>query len=377
MTETGKQACANREIIVDLADRSYPIIIGKGLLAEAGKRIAALRPGARCAIISDSNVIALHGDTLRGSLAEARIDACEIIVEPGEATKSMGVLESVVDQLLSARLERNDLVIAMGGGVVGDLAGFAAAITRRGMDFVQIPTSLLAQVDSSVGGKTGINASQGKNLIGAFHQPVLVLADTEVLKTLPPREFAAGYAEVAKYGLINNPDFFSWLEANHEAVFAFGDALSEAIAVSCQSKAEIVSMDEHESGARALLNLGHTFGHALEGFVKYDGSRLVHGEGVAIGMVLAHRFSNRLNHCSVEDAERVERHLKACGLPTSIAQIPGPSPKPAELLDYIQQDKKVSRGKLTFILTNGIGKSYISKDVAPGEVLAFLEDVIR
>ncbi len=377
MNETGNRQTTSREIIVDLAERSYPIIIGKGLLAEAGERIAALRPGARCAIISDINVIALHGETLRTSFAEAGIDACEIIVEPGEATKCMGVLEEVVDQLLAAKLERNDLVVTLGGGVVGDLAGFAAAITRRGMDFVQIPTSLLAQVDSSVGGKTGINASRGKNLIGAFHQPVLVLADTDVLKTLPPREFAAGYAEVAKYGLINNPDFFSWLEDNHKDIFAFGDALSEAIAVSCKSKADIVSMDEHESGARALLNLGHTFGHALEGFVKYDGSRLVHGEGVAIGMALAHRFSNRLNHCSIEDAERVEKHLSSCGLPVSIAQIPGPRPDPAELLDYIQQDKKVSRGKLTFILTNGIGKSYISKDVAPGEVLAFLEDVIR
>ncbi len=367
---------APHEITVELAERSYSILIGGGLLHEAGKRIADLRPGARCAIISDTNVMALHGASLRASLADAGIEAATIIIEPGEASKSMAVLESVIGQLLEARLERDDLVVAFGGGVVGDLAGFAAAITRRGMDFVQIPTSLLAQVDSSVGGKTGINAATGKNLIGAFHQPILVLADTEVLKTLPPREFAAGYAEIAKYGLINQPDFFASLERQREEIFAFGPALREAVATSCTSKAQIVSMDERESGARALLNLGHTFGHALEGFVKYDGTRLVHGEGVAIGMVLAHRFSNRLNLCPLEDAERVESHLAACGLPTRISQIAGPAPGAEELLAFIQQDKKVTRGKLTFILTNGIGQSYIARDIAPSQVLAFLETAI-
>lgn len=367
---------SRRELTVDLGERSYPILIGSGILEEAGHRIAERHPAARCAIISDTNVMALHGQTLKKSLEAANIEHAEILVEPGEASKSMAVLERVVGGLLDAKLERNDLVIAFGGGVVGDLAGFAAAITRRGMDFVQIPTSLLAQVDSSVGGKTGINAPHGKNLIGAFHQPVLVLADTDVLRTLSPREFAAGYAEVAKYGLINQPEFFRSLEEDFRDLFAFGPALARAIAVSCQTKADIVSTDERETGARALLNLGHTFGHALEGFVKYDGSRLVHGEGVAIGMVLAHRFSNRLNQCPVEDVERVEAHLRACGLPTRISEIPGERPDAQTLLDFIQQDKKVTQGKLTFILTKGIGKSYIAKDVSPAEVLAFLETAI-
>jgi len=363
------------EITVDLGARSYPIVIGDDILVTAGRRIAEMRPSAHCAIITDKNVAKLHGETLKATLKNAELQVTEIVVEPGEASKSMDVLEAVVNQLLEARLERKDFVIALGGGVVGDLAGFAAAITRRGMDFIQIPTSLLAQVDSSVGGKTGINATQGKNLIGAFHQPVLVMADTAVLKTLPAREFAAGYAEVVKYGLINKPEFFTWLEENRKNIFAFDNTLKQAIATACRVKAEIVSLDEHEQGARALLNLGHTFGHALEGFVKYDGDRLVHGEGVAIGMALAHRFSNRLNLCSIEDAERVEAHLEACGLPISIDQIPGDKPDAKHLLDFIRQDKKVSRGELTFILTKGIGKSYIADNVSSDEVLAFLQDL--
>ena len=260
---------------------------------------------------------------------------------------------------------------------LGDLAGFAAAIARRGMDFVQIPTSLLAQVDSSVGGKTGINAKQGKNLIGAFHQPIAVIADTTVLQTLSPREFAAGYAEVAKYGLINKPDFFSWLGENRADLFGFGSSLSQAIATSCATKAEIVAADEKEHGNRALLNLGHTFGHALEAMCQYDSDRLVHGEGVSIGMVLAHRFSNRLNQCSIEEAEAVEAHLSACGLPTRISQIKGPLPSAEQLLDFIAQDKKVSRGKLTFILTKGLGQSYIANDVSSDEVLGFLDDILN
>ncbi len=237
---------------------------------------------------------------LARSLDEAGIGHVTITLEPGEATKSMPVFASLVDRLLSEKLERNDLVIAFGGGVIGDLAGFAAAVTRRGMDFVQIPTSLLAQVDSSVGGKTGINAPQGKNLVGAFHQPVLVIADTGLLETLSPREFRAGYAEVVKYGLIDRPEFFHWLEANREEIFAFGPALEEAVAASCRAKAEVVAADETETGARALLNLGHTFGHALEAATRYDSTRLVHGEGVSLGMVLAHEFSNRLNLCDAD-----------------------------------------------------------------------------
>lgn len=364
------------QLTVKLGDRSYPIYIANDLLPKAGAMIAELRPGARCAVISDTNVMEAHGDALHKSLDAAGISAQTIVIEPGEQSKCMSVLESVVSQILDAKLERNDLVIAFGGGVVGDLAGFAAAITRRGMDFVQIPTSLLAQVDSSVGGKTGINASQGKNLIGAFHQPIMVLADTQVLKTLSKREFAAGYAEVAKYGLINKPQFFDWLEANHSEIFSFGKQLQNAVLTSCQAKADIVSADEKEQGNRALLNLGHTFGHALEAMAKYDNKRLVHGEGVAIGTVLAHQFSNRLNQCSIEDVERVIRHFKACGLPTKISDIPGSLPTAEELLEHIAQDKKVSRGKLTFILTKDIGKSYIANDVSPDEVLLFLKEAL-
>ena len=233
---------------------------------------------------------------------------------------------------------------------------------------------MLAQVDSSVGGKTGINSSHGKNLVGAFYQPAEVLIDLDVLKTLSPREFRAGYAEVAKYGLIKYPDFFSWLEQNHGDVFSHGAALATAIRTSCEAKAEIVAADETEAGQRALLNLGHTFGHALEGYTAYDGARLVHGEGVAIGMVLAHRFSNRLNHCSMDDVTRVEAHLKAVGLPTNISEIPGEQPSVETLMSFIAQDKKVKRGALTFILTKGIGKSYIADDIPPSEVSGFLTE---
>jgi 3-dehydroquinate synthase len=240
------------------------------------------------------------------------------------------------------------------------------------MPFVQMPTSLLAQVDSSVGGKTGINTPEGKNLVGVFYQPQLVLADTDVLGTLSKREFRAGYAEVAKYGLIDQPDFFAWLERNWQGVFAGGPERTEAIAISCRAKAAVVARDEHETGDRALLNLGHTFGHALEGFVKYDPARLVHGEGVAIGMVLAHRFSAHVNLASPDDALRVETHLKAVGLPTKISDMPGEKPDVATMMKFIGQDKKVSRGTLTFILTRGVGQSFIAKDVPPSAVEGFL-----
>jgi 3-dehydroquinate synthase len=280
----------------------------------------------------------------------------------------------VTNAVLAARLERGDAVVAFGGGVVGDLSGFVAGIVRRGMNFVQMPTSLLAQVDSSVGGKTGINTQFGKNLVGVFYQPQLVLADTEVLDTLSEREFRAGYAEVAKYGLIDRPDFFAWLEKNWGEVFAGGAARTQAIAESCRSKAAVVARDERENGDRALLNLGHTFGHALETATGYDSSRMVHGEGVAIGMALAHRFSVKMNLCGVEAAERVEAHLKAVGLPTSLHEVPGGLPDAEKLMDYIAQDKKVARGALTFILTHGIGQSFIAKDVPPAAVLEFLKE---
>ncbi|MEW9805642.1 3-dehydroquinate synthase [Mesorhizobium sp. ZMM04-5] len=359
---------------VRLGDRTYDILIGAGLIARAGEEIVRRLPGVRAAIVTDGHVAAAHLDPLLASLEGAGVGSTAITLPPGEKTKSFEALQTVVDGVLAARLERGDAVIALGGGVIGDLAGFASGIVRRGMRFVQMPTSLLAQVDSSVGGKTGINSTHGKNLVGVFHQPQLVLADTGALDTLSDREFRAGYAEVAKYGLIDRPDFFAWLEDNWREIFEGGPARTRAIAESCRAKAEVVARDEFETGDRALLNLGHTFGHALEGATGYDSGRLVHGEGVAIGMALAHRFSSRLNLCSMDDALRVERHLAAVGLPTRMADIPGDLPDADRLLAYIAQDKKVSRGALTFILTRGVGQAFIARDVPSSEVLAFLKE---
>ena len=360
-------------VSVNLGERAYEIEIGAGFLGHVASAVEDVSPGARCAIVTDANVNKLHGNHLRSTLDQANIDHATIEVPAGETSKSWEFLQTVVDDIIHHRLERNDLVLAFGGGVVGDLAGFAASITRRGMKFIQLPTSLLAQVDSSVGGKTGINSKHGKNLVGAFHQPSRVIIDLDILKTLPEREFRAGYAEVAKYGLIAYPDFFQWLEENHTDISAHGPSLGKAIAQSCQAKAEIVAADETEKGQRALLNLGHTFGHALEGYTGYDGNRLVHGEGVAIGMVLAHEFSNHMNLCSVDDVQRVTNHLEEVGLPTRIDQIPGEKPSVDTLMNFIGQDKKVKRGALTFILTNGIGKAYIADDVPPDEVSRFLQ----
>ncbi|MFD1793450.1 3-dehydroquinate synthase [Ochrobactrum teleogrylli] len=359
---------------VSLGERSYDILIGKDLVDRAGAEVAKRLKGARVAIVTDENVARVHLERLRTSFGNAGIEATPVIVAPGEKSKSFATLETVTNAILAARLERGDALVAFGGGVVGDLSGFVAGIVRRGMNFVQMPTSLLAQVDSSVGGKTGINTAYGKNLVGVFYQPQLVLADTDVLDTLSPREFRAGYAEVAKYGLIDRPDFFAWLEKNWQEVFAGGTARAQAIAESCRSKAAVVARDERETGDRALLNLGHTFGHALETATGYDSSRLVHGEGVAIGMALAHRFSVKMNLAGVEAAERVEAHLKAVGLPTSLDEVPGGLPPAEKLMDYIAQDKKVARGALTFILTHGIGQSFIAKDVPPAAVLEFLKE---
>ncbi|WP_284441741.1 3-dehydroquinate synthase [Brucella suis] len=359
---------------VSLGDRSYDILIGKGLVERAGEEVAKRLKGVRVAIVTDENVAAVHLERLQASFARAGIDSTLVIVAPGEKSKSFATLETVTNAILAAKLERGDAVVALGGGVVGDLSGFVAGIVRRGMNFVQMPTSLLAQVDSSVGGKTGINTAHGKNLVGVFNQPQLVLADTQVLDTLSPREFRAGYAEIAKYGLIDRPDFFAWLEANWQEVFSGGAARTKAIAESCRSKAAVVARDERETGDRALLNLGHTFGHALESATGYDSSRLVHGEGVAIGMALAYRFSARMNLAGIEAAERVEAHLKAVGLPVSLAEVPGGLPPAEKLMDYIAQDKKVTRGTLTFILTHGIGQSFIAKDVPPAAVLEFLKE---
>ena len=368
------QADGTIKVRVDLEQRSYDILIGPGLVARAGAKLAQVAPGAACAIVTDENVARHHLERLQDSLAEAGIRQTQVILKPGEATKCWAEYARTCDAIIAAKMERGDCVIALGGGVIGDLAGFAAASVRRGMRFVQMPTSLLAQVDSSVGGKTGINSQHGKNLVGAFHQPILVLADTDTLATLPEREFRAGYAEVAKYGLIDDPAFFNWLEAHWRDIFSGGAARAQAIATACAAKAAMVARDEFEQGDRALLNLGHTFGHAFERITRYDGARLVHGEAVAIGMACAFRFSVKLGLCHGQDAVRVAAHLKNTGLPTRIRDIPGWNAAPETILDAMYQDKKVQRGALTFILARAIGASFIAKNVAADDVRAFLRD---
>jgi len=366
------------DITVDVAlgERAYDIVIGRGVLASLGARVAALRPGVRTAIVTDRTVAKHWLEQTERSLTEAGIQTSRVIVEEGEVSKTYAGLEKVSEALIAAKIERNDLVIALGGGVVGDLAGFAAAILRRGVDFVQVPTSLLAQVDSSVGGKTGINSPQGKNLIGAFHQPVLVIADTSVLDTLSPRQFRAGYAEVAKYGVLGDEAFFTWLEANHADIFSGGAGREHAIATSCRAKAAIVSRDERENGERALLNLGHTFGHALEAATGFS-DRLFHGEGVSVGMVLAAEFSAQLGMIPQGDAARVERHLASVGLPTHLQDIAGFAQEGLAdadaLMALMAQDKKVKRGKLTFILLQAIGRAVVANDVEPALVRDFLQ----
>jgi 3-dehydroquinate synthase len=360
---------------VSLGERAYDIVIGRGLLASVGARIKMLRPGARTVIVTDDNVAAKHLAATRAALDEAGIEHSAIVVPPGEGSKNIATFERVCEGIISARIERGDLAIALGGGVIGDLAGFASASVRRGLDFVQVPTSLLAQVDSSVGGKTGINSRQGKNLIGAFHQPVLVIADTALLDTLPEREFRAGYAEVAKYGLLGDQAFFAWLEANWQDIFAGNSAREHAIAVSCRAKAGVVARDERETGERALLNLGHTFGHAFEAGCGFS-DRLLHGEAVALGMVMAFDFSARKGLLSPADAARARTHLAAAGLPTHVKDVAGGVPGVDALMDLIAQDKKVKRGKLTFILARGIGKAFVENNVDPAEVRAFLAEQV-
>ena len=368
-------AAQSRTVVpVELGSRRYEILIGDDLLAEAGAQIARIAPKAACAIVTDETVARHHLLALEASLEAAGIRHARIVIAAGEASKCWTTFARVCDEIIAARMERGDLVVALGGGVVGDLAGFAAAAIRRGMRFVQIPTTLLAQVDSSVGGKTAINSEHGKNLIGAFHQPSLVLADTGTLATLDPREFRAGYAEVAKYGLIDDAPFFTWLEQNWEEIFARGPALTQAIATSCRSKAAVVARDETEQGDRALLNLGHTFGHAFESLTHFNTARLNHGEGVAIGMGCAYRFSAKLGHCAAEDAQRVERHLRAVGLPSRITDIVGWNAGPQPIVDAMFQDKKVERGALTFILARGVGQTFIAKGVPAEAVSDFLRD---
>jgi len=358
---------------VPLGERAYDIVIGRGLLSSLGKRLAALRPNVRAAIVTDSTVAKLYLDMAEAALSEAGIGSVRIIVPEGEKSKSFRVFERVCESIIAERIERGDVVVALGGGVIGDLAGFAAAVVRRGLEVAQVPTTLLAQVDSSVGGKTGINSQHGKNLIGVFQQPILVLADTALLDTLPPREFRAGYAEVVKYGLIGDAAFFSWLEANSRDVFAGGAAREHAIAVSCRAKAGTVARDERESGERALLNLGHTFGHALEAATGFS-DRLLHGEAVAVGVALAFAFSARRGLLPASEAERVARHLAFVGLPTGMSDIAGDLPGPDRLLELMAQDKKVKRGKLALILARGIGSAFIKPDVDQAEIRAFLAE---
>jgi 3-dehydroquinate synthase len=364
---------APEPIVVDVAlgARSYAIVIGRGTLPSLGRRIAALRPGAKAAIVTDATVAGHHLAATEAALGQGGIRATVVTVPAGESSKSFEFFAQVCEALVAARIERGDLVVALGGGVVGDLAGFAAATVRRGLDYVQVPTTLLAQVDSSVGGKTAIDSRHGKNLIGAFHQPVLVVADTALLDTLPGREFAAGYAEVAKYGLLGDADFFARLEAGWREVFAGGPAREQAIATSCRAKAAIVSRDERETGDRALLNLGHTFGHAFEAAAGFSG-RLLHGEAISLGMVLAFEFSARRGLLPAAEAARVARHLAAVGLPTRVAEIAGFLPDANRLMELIAQDKKVQRGRLTFILARAIGQAFVAPDVDAAEVRAFL-----
>jgi 3-dehydroquinate synthase len=362
---------------VALDARGYDIVIGRGLIASLGARIEALRPRAKVFIVTDANVELQHLDAVEAALAEAGIAYSRLVVPPGESAKSFCVFEEVCEAIVAARIERGDLVIALGGGVIGDLAGFAASAVRRGLDYVQVPTTLLAQVDSSVGGKTAINSAHGKNLIGAFHQPILVVADTALLDTLPPRQFRAGYAEVAKYGLLGDAAFFAWLETNWRDVFAAGTsgnfAREHAIAVSCRAKAAIVARDERETGERALLNLGHTFGHALEAACGFS-DRLLHGEAVAAGIALAFGFSARLGLIPAPEADRAIRHLADVGLPTRPRDIPGGLPDADALMDLMAQDKKVKRGMLTFILVRGIGSAFVEQGVDAAQVRAFLSE---
>ncbi|MGI9478856.1 MAG: 3-dehydroquinate synthase [Hyphomicrobiaceae bacterium] len=359
---------------VELGPRSYDVLIGEGLIDETVKHVTAAFGAARCAIVTDDNVAADHLATIEAPLKRAGLWRTSVILPAGEKTKSLEQLQVLSEALLEAGTERRDIVIALGGGVIGDLGGFAAAILRRGVRFLQIPTSLLAQVDSSVGGKTGINSPQGKNLIGAFHQPGLVLADTGVLATLPDRQMRAGYGEVVKYGLLGDRAFYSWLEDNAGAVASRDPAaLRHAVTRGVEMKAEIVARDETETGDRALLNLGHTFGHALEAWTGYS-DRLLHGEGVAIGVCLAFRLSEALELCPPQTAARVAAHIKSVGLPTELSDIPGgEAPTADHLVDLMGQDKKVLDGQLTFILARDIGAAFVTRDVAASQVRDFLD----
>lgn len=365
-----------QRITVALGDRSYDIVVGGDLIASAGSHIAPHIRRKPVLIVTDEIVADLHLSALRKSLQDAGLSSEVIVLEPGEHTKEFSAFASLANQILDFGPERSSTLIALGGGVVGDITGFAAAVTLRGIDFIQVPTTLLAQVDSSVGGKTGINTRHGKNLVGCFYQPRLVLADTGVLNSLPKRELQAGYAEIVKYGLLGDAEFFGWLETNGAALLqGDGDLRRQAIVTSCEAKAKIVADDEREADKRALLNLGHTFGHAFEAETGF-GARLLHGEGVAIGMVMAFDLSSRIGLCPPEDAERVRRHLAQTGLPTGLHGLADQSWSADALIDHMRQDKKVRNGRISFVLTHGIGNAFITDDVSLEDVRALLESAL-
>ena len=362
---------------VDLGERAYDIVIGVGLIEKAGELIRPLLARGRTVIVTDRNVADRHLDALEAALDAENIEYQSIILDPGEATKDFRHFEELSTLLLDGGIDRGDIVLALGGGVVGDLAGFAASVVRRGIRVVQLPTTLVAQVDSSVGGKTGINTAHGKNLIGSFHQPSLVIVDMDTLDTLPRRELLAGYAEVVKYGLLGDADFFAWLEANGKSVVEGSDEVRRiAITRACEAKAVIVAADERETGRRALLNLGHTFGHAIEAALGYDGA-VLHGEAIALGMVLAVSLSAHLGRCGDREVERVRDHLAAVGLPTTPGELGIRGIDPAQLLEHMRQDKKVTGGRPSFVLLRAVGDAYVERDVAADAVRATLKAAWR
>ncbi len=357
---------------VELGARSYDIVVGARLLAQAGALIAGVTRQKRALIVTDANVARLHLDALRRGLDTAGIAHAAIVLPPGEETKDFAHFQTLCEDILAAGVERATPIVALGGGVVGDLAGFAAATLLRGLDYVQVPTTLLAQVDSSVGGKTAIDTRQGKNLVGAFHQPALVIADIDTLGTLPPRELLAGYAEVVKYGLIRDRGFYEWLEGKAGALLKGDpDLRRDAVLRSCATKAAVVAADERETGERALLNFGHTFGHALEAATGF-GEALLHGEAVALGMAMAFDLSARLKLCPQDAAMRVRRHFASIGLRTEIDGVDADS-----LLELMRKDKKVKDGRISLILVRDIGQAFISRDIAADTLRAFLRDAVK
>jgi 3-dehydroquinate synthase len=361
---------------VELSGRSYDIVVGAGVLHDAGPEISSLRKTRRVFIVTDETVARRHLPILTASLDRAGIGHVLSIVPPGEASKSFAMLERVVTGMLEANLERSELIVALGGGVIGDLAGFAAGIVKRGLDYVQVPTTLLAQVDSSVGGKTAIDTPQGKNLVGLFHQPALVLSDTAVLESLPPRELKAGYAEILKYGLIGDAPFAEWVGAHAQAIQSTaGPERTRAITTSCRMKARVVEADEREAGQRALLNLGHTFGHAIEACMNFSG-RILHGEAVAVGCVMAFELSARMGLCHKDEADRVRSLVAGAGLPASLRDLPDLGAGPEDLVSLMLQDKKARNGKLTLILAHGIGKAFIANDVDEAAVRSYFADIL-